>query len=81
MHEFSIFRFGSTYIGSYMSLETKVSTSKTQHNWEHANVNRMWQLGNIGSPRYSRGLVFVVLTICGTKNTVVVFAGRNFSLL
>ena len=38
-------RFPSTDVGSFMSMETNIITSKTQRNAENACVNGMWQLG------------------------------------
>ena len=38
-------RFESTYVGSFMSMETNGITMKTQRNAENACVNGLWQLG------------------------------------
>ncbi len=38
-HVFSAYHFGSTYIGSYMSMKTNISTSEIQFKAENAYGN------------------------------------------
>ena len=71
------FRFPSTYVGSFMSMETNIITSKTQRNAENARVNGMWQLGFSKRP-------FTCLSFFPWfwhkifKKTVLVSAGWDF---
>ena len=45
LHSFCKLHFGSSYVGSQMSIQTIECTSKMQSNTEKTRINRMWQLG------------------------------------